>query len=71
LAAQSEALLQLMNFFKVSGTDRGFAFLQKGAAKAPRTQFQPLHAPASSPASAHKINGAMHETSEDHSFARF
>jgi methyl-accepting chemotaxis protein len=71
LAAQSEALLQLMNFFKVSGSDRGFSFLQKVGAKATRSQFQPLHATTSSPASAPKSNGAIHEASEDHSFARF
>jgi methyl-accepting chemotaxis protein len=68
LAAQSEALLQLMNFFKVGGTDRGFSFLQKSAAKAGRTQVHSLQGAASLSS---KSNGAVHDASEEHSFARF
>lgn len=72
LASQAESLLQLMDFFKTSGGDRGVSFLHKNGGKAAQPHLQVAHHLASATPS-FKPNGKTKETHEEleHSFTRF
>jgi len=77
LAAQAEALLQLMDFFKTSGGGQGHSFLHQGGTKTAPAREQVHHAavhPAahvSTPVS--KLNGKGKESTQEQelSFTRF
>jgi methyl-accepting chemotaxis protein len=72
MASQSEALLQLTNFFKTTGQDAaGFSFLHQGGTRIRTAKPQHLnqHATASVPAT--KPNGKPAEQAEELSFSRF
>jgi methyl-accepting chemotaxis protein len=65
LSSQAEALQQLMNFFKVSGENSGFSFLNQGGAKTAAQQHAAHFTPAT------KSSGKPVNTGDEHSFARF
>lgn len=74
LASQAEALLQLMNFFKTSGDDRGYSLLPKTARKTAQARVETQHGELHLPYwAASKPNGKLKEASEeqDLSFTRF
>jgi methyl-accepting chemotaxis protein len=69
MAAQSQALLQLMSYFKVSGGDSGASFVHRHRVpQAAWTKSEPLHAPMLAPVTEVKLNG---KAGADMNFSRF
>ena len=71
MASQSEALLQLMSFFKVSGGEHGFAYLHQEGFKSsrPEKHHRQAHTAPATARPASKGNGHTEETEQ--SFAHF